>query len=99
MRKEQRTGSGRKGNSSGEPRQGLQKEKSRGELRIAGTYAGASFLKILTADDTDGADERFLIRVILKSVDTSDEEIGYVGWGQPLSFVVNQQRCGKLPPT
>jgi hypothetical protein len=56
-------------------------------------------LKILTADDTDGADERFLIRVILKSVDTSDEEIGYVGWGQPLSFVVNQQRCGKLPPT
>ena len=40
MRKEQRTGSGTKGNSSGEPRQGLQEEKSRGELRIAGTYAG-----------------------------------------------------------
>ncbi|PHX72608.1 MAG: hypothetical protein CK548_03865 [Opitutia bacterium] len=46
----------------------MQKEKSRGELRIAGTYAGAGLLKILTADDTDGADEGFLIRVILKSV-------------------------------
>ena len=71
MRKEQRTGSGGKGNSGGGPRGKLQKEKSRGELRIAGTYAGAGLLKILTADDADGLDEGFLIRVILKSVGTS----------------------------
>ena len=47
-------------------------------------------LKILTADDTDGADERFLIGVILKSVDTSDEEIGYVRWGLALGFGVRR---------